>query len=76
MKLIFDSIGLPCFTLGFLSGIVPELSNIDNGKSVILSLIGASWLVIKIYWYHKRQDQAYREKEIEIQEKIKSNKAA
>jgi hypothetical protein len=59
MKLVIDFIGLPTCLLGIID-------NIGNGRGIILSIIGAAYLLLKGYWLHSDKSQAYREKEIDL----------
>ena len=72
--IICDMLGIPVTLLGIAS-------NIDNIKSTILFIIAAIYLMIRAYYYAIRQQQAVREKDIDLwyketdkQERINKNK--
>lgn len=57
--LLFELIGWPVWILGVWN-------NIDNGKSIVLFILAAMFLMVRLYYYHRQKDQAVREKELDL----------
>lgn len=57
--LLFEIIGWPVWFLGVIN-------NIDNGKSIVLFILAAMFLLVRLYYYHVQKSQAVREKELDL----------
>lgn len=57
--LLFEIIGWPVWLLGVVN-------NLDNWKSVFLTILAAIFLLVRLYYYHVQKRQAVREKEIDL----------
>lgn len=57
--LLLDFVGVPIFILGILT-------NMDNMKSLILAILGASYLCARLYFYIVKSKQTVREKEYDL----------
>lgn len=62
MKLLIDFIGIPTVFLG----IADIWVKIDQGKSIIITILAASYVLLKMYWMDSERRQAKREKEIDL----------
>jgi hypothetical protein len=56
---VLDFLGIPITILGIIA-------NMDNIKSVILAILGISYLAVRMYFYVIKSQQAIREKELEL----------
>lgn len=57
--LFVDLLGWPSVMLGIVA-------NIDNGKSIVLSIMAAMYLMLRMYFFYIQKQQTVREKELEL----------
>ena len=59
LVILADIFGIPFYLLGMWE-------NIDNGRGIILSILGAMYIILRMYYYNIDRHQRRRERDIEI----------
>lgn len=59
MWIIADILGIPIYLMGILQ-------NIDNGRAIILSILGAMYIILRMYHFNVEKNLRKREKEIDL----------